>query len=563
MKKNIWKIVTLLLCCAMLVGVVACGSSDNNSNSNSNSGGATNTSSGDTGSGSAANTGSGGSNTGSGSNTGGGSNAGGSSTPKRDTLNVAYAQDGGTLDPLYNVGWDILTGIRLLYDPLWEQLQDLSYRYILAEPEVIDDLTLRAHIYPDAYFQSGNKVTAEDVLFTLDKANNRVGVSAFFSTMDMEKTRVIDELTIEMVFTESTVDRKGGFASFFIFDRLTYNGDTISAVPVGSGPYKLVDYVVGSHLKMEVNQDYWKGGQENYIPKINFLRLAEEAQRVNALLTGDVDVADVPYQDIDFVQNDLDNMEVYFFRGDRTCNLHMNPTTTRNCFSELGTDARRAIALAIDRDAIVRVAYSGYASKSRMPLSAGTPDAYPELFDMGIYGEDYNPTLAKQLAESSGLVNYKPLLINNGGSVQVVVTEIIQLNLKAIGVEIEVQTLDQGSWLTVAFDESQWDMAVDFTFGGTVAAGYRTWSRMMGGYNTSPWPGSERFMEIIEGPPPITTISDYNILNAYYMELTQIHTASIPWFVLCDVLFPYAHDVDLKGFEPIRGGSFVYTDCYW
>lgn len=559
MKKTVWRVIVLLLCCVMLFGIAAC-------NNNSGSTGGSTAGSGDT-TGGGGSTGSGETNTGSGGNTGSGSSTGGGGTASsgRDTLNIAITADSGTLDPLYNVGWDLLNALRMIYEPLWEQHSQedgLAYRFILAESfEITDPLTLLVHMKKDAYFMSGNKVTAEDVLFSLDKANNR-SIGPFFRTLDLEKSRVLDEYTLEMVFTESAPDLAAGFASFYIFDRLSYNEETIAMTTIGSGPYKVADYVVQSHLYLEARDDYW-GGKQDIIPKLNFVRLTEEAQRVNALITGDVDIALVPFQDITFIQDSVDEMEVDLFSADTTCCLHMNPTTTRNVFSQLGVDARRAIALAIDRQAIINVAYDGFANMSRFPLSAGTADAYPALFDLGIYGEGYNPTLAKELAVSSGLVNYKPLLINNGGPVQALISEIIQLNLSQIGVDIEVQTLDPGSWLTVAFDESAWDMAVDFTFGGTCAMGYRMWARMIGGYLTSPWPGSERFIEIIEGPPAITTISDQAVLDAYYMELTKIHTESIPWFILCDVLVPTAHHVDLRGWRPMRAGNIIYTDLSW
>ena len=567
MKSIIWRVVTVLVCCALVMGVVACtgnGAGGNNSAAgNTAGGGSAGNSANNAGGGASESNNAGGSQTTGG---GGGSENAGSGAQARDVLNIAYAQDSGTLDPIYNVGFDILNGIRMLYEPLWEQFgqdKNLEYRYVLAESaEMTDDYTLLVRMKDNAYFASGNKVTAEDVLFTLDKANNREGLTAMFRTMDMEKTKVVDERTIEIVFTERAIDLRAGFATFYVYDRLSYDAATIATVPVGSGPYKLDSYVVGSQLNLVTRDDYW-GGKSDIIPKLNFKKLSEEAQRVNALMTGDVDIATVPFQDIDYVNEEIDDMEVFFFSGDTTCVVHMNPTIKRNCFSELGVDARRAIALAIDRESIVKVVYSGYAKVSRFPLSTGTADAYPELFDLGIYGEGYNPTLAKELAQSSGLVNYKPLLINNGSPVNSLITEIIQLNLASIGVEIEVQTLDSGSWLTVAFDESQWDMAVDFTFGGTVAAGYRTWVRMIGGYLTSPWPGSERFIELVEGPPAITEISDYNVLNAYYKELTDIHVAAIPWFILCDVLVPTAHHKDLKGWQPMRSGNIIYTDLRW
>ena len=563
MKKS--RIIAIMLCLVMLFTVVACNKNNDTPGGSSPAGGdstpAGGTSPADGGSSPA---GGGSSPAGGGSSPAGGgsSPAGGGASSGRDDLYVALSQDSGTLDPLYNVGWDLINALRMLYEPLWEYEGGRVLRYVLAK-EIVEVtptewlITLR----DDVVFSNGSKFDAEDVLFSLWRANNREGQSPFLRELDYDACSIVDPYTVRLIWTEPSIAFMGTFGSIFMFDKETYDDATSASTPIGTGPYKVVDYVIQSHLDLEARSDYWAGTTPP-IPNLHFRMISEEAQRVNALQTGEVDIAQVPFQDITYVQG-LPGLIVDLWMGNFTSVLHMNPTTSRNVFSELPVEARFAIAHAIDREAIVDIAYDGFAEVSRAPLSAGTTDIYPALLDMGIYGEPnyaYNPDLARQEAIDSGLVNYTPLCINNGSATNSLISEMIQSDLKAIGVNIEVLSLDSGSWLTYAFDETQWDMAVDFTFGDQMGGAYRMWARMIGGYMTSPWPGSERFVEIVD---TIMQKTDQNELNALYMELTQIHTAALPWFTLCDTLTPTAYNSDLKGWAPMLNGSINYIDLSW
>ena len=534
MKKNIKRSLGLLLCCLMLFTVAACSQSGGGDSSPSESLVPSETSS-----------------------------SGESSNPAsaKNDLNIALTTDSGSLDPNYNSGYDFLYVLRTLYEPLWDTLDGNEFRYVLAKSvEMIDETTYTINLRDDVYFASGNKFTAEDVMFTIRKHNDRVGLSPHYRYIDLDKSIVHDDYTIELILTEPSLSTMLNLEDCYIYDSKLYDEENVSMTPYGSGPYELVSYVANSFVNVRLRDDYW-GDTSGLIPNLNFKVLTEDSQRVNAIQTGEVDVARIPFQDVTFLQG-INGVTVDLVPGTYTATLHMNPTTTRNVFSELGVDARSAIAHAIDRQAIVDIAYEGFASVARGPISINTPDAYPELFGKGIYGEPdngYNPELARELAISSGLVDYTPVLINNGSALFKLIAEMVQADLSDIGVNCEVITLDSGSWLTYAFDESTWDMAVDFTDGITAANAYRVWSQMLGGYMTSPWPGSDRYVEILS-----TITQKYGAeLDALYMELTDIHTSSLPWFTLVDTVTPTAYNSDLKGWKPTPKAYIIFTDLSW
>jgi peptide/nickel transport system substrate-binding protein len=346
-----------------------------------------------------------------------------------------------------------------------------------------------------------------------------------------------------------------------MFDKETDWDEASYAVKTnGTGPYTIDDYTINSHLNLKLRAGYW--GTAPGIPNLKFKVLVEDSQRVNALQTGEVDIAGIPFQEIDFIA-DIDGLTTWLYNSTWVEAIVMNPTSSRNGFSKLGADARRAISYAIDRQKIVDVVYNGYATISKFPLSAGTPDAYDALFNLGIYGEEnngYNPEKAKALAESSGLVNTTLTLVNNGGAIESLISELVQANLKAVGVEIEIKSYDSGSWLTVLFDPTQWDMCVNFIFGDTVGAGYVFATNLFVSYEAEQWPGHDRFYEITE---TVTEKTDVAELQALYKELTDIIVDNMHWFALADTMTPTAYASDLKGWDPLQTGSVVYSDLSW
>ncbi len=126
-------------------------------------------------------------------------------------------------------------------------------------------------------------------------------------------------------------------------------------------------------------------------------------------------------------------------------------------------DARLAVFHAINPESVLKIVYNNYGAVAQAPYTMNAVDANPDDFGKGIYGSGYDPELAKQLAESSGLTKLNLVCINNGTSDMVTTSELLQAALKEIGVNVEVKTTDAGSWLTYRFDDTSFDLCVDFT----------------------------------------------------------------------------------------------------
>ena len=566
------KILAILLVVCMAFALLACNSGDSNDGGSTDAGnaGGSDNAGGNAGGGGSSDGGS--SDGGSGADTGFGtgpveSGSGGYQgevqVSARDTVTMAITQDRGTLDPFYTVGWDNQQCMRLIYEPLWEYDQDYDQiRWVLATG--VDDsdplkwiITLR----DDVYFANGNQFTAEDALFSLYLANNREGEPPYFRTMNNDLNRKIDDFTIEVVYDEFRVGTMLSYATIFMYDEESYDFDTVAMETNGTGPFEVQEYIIGSHLNLTQRDNYW--GTPPPIKNVIFRVLIEEAQRVNALQTGEVDISSVPFQDVDYVR-DMPGVEVRLVPARSTRAVFANVTYDQSPFYN-NRDARLALFHAIDPQGILDVVYNGFGEIARCPYTMYAADAREMDFDKGIYaGGVYNPELARELAISSGLVdwcnNNQMRFINNGSPDMVTTAELVQGYLRDIGVNIEVQSYDAGSWLAYRFDATSFDMCVDFAGGSPAATDLAIWWIYAGNCDAQGDPEYlERYRYLAD---TILTITDPVVLGEYYTEMTDILSDVAIFHNYVDMMTAQATSTDLA-VNRINGPWIDWMTLYW
>jgi len=485
----------------------------------------------------------------------------------KDTITVGVTQDMGTLDPGIITGVDLVYGVHLVYDPLWYVDENAELVLSLAESyEQPDELTLRIKLREGITFSNGNSFEADDVLWSLDHSNNRPGQPGLMPYLDVENSTIIDKYNIELKFTEFRVITLTGMAALMMFDKQTSEADpsTLDTHPIGTGPYVVTEYVVNSYLTLERRDEYW--GKMPAIKTWNFVQLKEDSQRVNAVETGEVDIATVPYQDIEYVKElpglivdespDMD--QCLYFNISNTSIFYNNP------------DARRAVAYAIDRDAIARLAYSGKATIPNGPgvyAASPPPDSDERMYNLGIYSEGQNVELAAQLAESSGLTGKAIRFINNGSAAAMLASELIQADCKKAGITVDVKTLDMGTWTTYLFDDTQYDMCIDMQYMGTeTMTSPWTWAYpfMAAGSYTNvnyDYPGRDRMIEIMD---IMLTTEDVDARREWGVECAVTAVDNMLWFNLVCPIGGLAMNENIKG--TIRNGYGVvalYRNLYW
>jgi peptide/nickel transport system substrate-binding protein len=290
---------------------------------------------------------------------------------------TAFAQDksvtiGLTADPshLYPLAGEELSSNIMyyhLYDPLVKRSADLSFGPGLAESwENVDEVTWRFKLREGVTFHNGNAFTAADVVYTVNKARESIRPDL---VANIAEITAVDDLTVEIKTPKPYAVLPNDLAELLILDEeyTTATGDeAMDLQPMGTGPYKLVEWIKEEALTLEAFDAYWGG--EPRIKSVTFRPITNPATRTAALLTGEVDVIqDLAVRDVERVQRE-ENIEVITRPSLLNVVLAMdtraksptiegpNPMTDQR--------VRQAIAQAIDVESINSIVMNGLATPS-------------------------------------------------------------------------------------------------------------------------------------------------------------------------------------------------------
>src|SRR5690606_1049011 len=170
-------------------------------------------------------------------------------------------------------------------------------------------------------------------------------------------------------------------------------GDKFGDAPVGTGPFKFVEWKRNDSITIEKNADYWVEGEPK-LDQVVFRAIPDNSGRLNALLAGEIDLADgINPSDGATIEGD-ENLQL-FERPSMNVG-YLGLTTTREPFDD--PKVRQAMNHAIDRQAIVDAFFEGRGEVAKNPM----PPVISGYND-DIEGYEYDPEKAKALLEEAGL----------------------------------------------------------------------------------------------------------------------------------------------------------------
>ncbi len=238
-----------------------------------------------------------------------------------------------------------------------------------------DGLTYTFKISPDATWQDGTPVTADDVAFSFDITLAEDTLSPRRGSVDLmlDSYNVVDDKTIELVakdrfatFLENTVALvaimpKHIWEGVPAADWGTDPGSTgqDASRVVGSGPFKFVEWVQEDHVTLEKNPDYWDTNFVANIDTFTYRVIPEAASATQALLTGEIDFTEISFAEAPELSENPDlNLAVYDTTGVNWYSANQDPSKT-----ELFVDpkVRQAMMYALDRKLLAEQVYNGYA----------------------------------------------------------------------------------------------------------------------------------------------------------------------------------------------------------
>lgn len=310
----------------------------------------------------------------------------------------------------------------------WEQTSDTSYTFKIRQ---------------GIKFHDGTELTAEDVKFSLDRAANSSSVSYIADFMDT--VTVIDDYTVEMTtdtaYAPALRNLSVPFTAIVPKHIVEADEENWALNPVGSGPYRFVEWKQGDSVKLEAFEDYYAGEAltKNLVMKV----IPEAAQRTIALETGEIDIA------YDILVNDLEKIAanedlILYDAPSLTCyyiSMNMNKAPFDNQL------VRQAINYAIDRELIVETIACG----SGQAADAIIAPAVFGYSDPGDY--EYNPEKARELLAEAGYENgFETSIWVNDNQTRIEVCQVIQAMLMDVGITCSVEVMEFGTFIQQTSD---------------------------------------------------------------------------------------------------------------
>ncbi|HBY97338.1 MAG TPA: hypothetical protein DEP84_25925 [Chloroflexi bacterium] len=373
------------------------------------------------------------------------------------TLTLVQGADIQCLNPLVERLSHNANISRHLYDQLAWLDRDLKIQPRLAISwKLIDETTWEVKLREGVTFSNGEPVTAEDVVATFNYAVESPS-SVFFSSWD--RMEVVDDTTVHVITKFSDPIFPHTMTRLFVFPASVLESDpeALCSQPIGSGPYKLVEWVKGDHMTLEAVKDHYLQ------PKIDrvIVRVAPEAStRTNMLIAGEADlIVNVPPDLIPLVESST-NARIASVPGIRRI---VNIIDTRQ---EPLNDVRvrQAIAHAVDMDSILKNILGGRATAAiaaRPPLSpAFNPDLTPYAYD---------PDRAKALLAEAGLAEGFELDYHYPTGRWLKDAEVAQAiagYLEQVGIKVNLQTAEYqtffGDWSSGKYSGMTMIGVIDF-----------------------------------------------------------------------------------------------------
>ena len=353
---------------------------------------------------------------------------------------------GGEIPSLDPHAQNMLASSQVLYhtmETLVNQDVDLIIYPGLAESwEQIDDVTWQFNLRQDVYFHNGEKLTAEDVAFSLSRGADAPQVAPVIGMIDAEGIEVIDDYTVNIATNYP-------FAPFL--NHLAHNaaaimhagtvgdvepGEAADDLIIGSGPYQVIENVSGEVLIMERWDDFH--GDIPHMRQITFRIIMDPSARTMALETGEVDAILAPQPtDVDRLENHAD------ITMHETVGLGMEYIILNN-YHIPDVNVRRAINYALDIDMIVDITTEG-----TLVPAAGFVNNITFGHNPDFEGFPFDIDRARELmveAGYSGEAGAGDVEIELFANVENVVrqqqAEMVQGQLNEIGINIEITTME-------------------------------------------------------------------------------------------------------------------------
>ena len=471
--------------------------------------------------------------------------------PNSNQLNLVMAGDPKSLDPAYAT--DVRTGqlCALLYDNLVrfgkgaEILPGLSESWEIS----MDGLEYLFQLKDSVFFQNDKQFNCSHVKNSFERIldaktnshrkwlfNNVKGALPFVSgdVTSVDGFYCIDDRNFKIILNQTFAP----FLGFLAMPSASIIDETEDGGIVGTGPWKLKDWIHDGHILFDRNENYFDGSPK--LESLKFRILPEVLPRTAEFVTGYLDIMEVSESEFSMWANDSAWAPHIDYQDDLNI-FYLGLNCSRPPFNNV--DVWQAINYAIDVQRIIDKVKNGNATAASGPIPLGLIEPYPKIK----YG--FDPKRARKLLESSGYGDGLEIELWQSQSSQLLyVTEAIQAQLEAVGIHVKIVRND-------------WNLYSKAVTEGVPDMYYRSWY--------ADYPHAENFLaplfesevsqsrwtrymnnEVDELIHKIQLTTNKKFQQKYINDISSILIDDVPWVYLWHTRTAYISQPNLHGWSP-------------
>jgi peptide/nickel transport system substrate-binding protein len=438
-------------------------------------------------------------------------------------------------------------------EPLLFRGEDLLPEPFLAETyEYVDPTTLHLTIREGVVFHTGDPLTVDDVVFTLQRVSGPDTESDHRPyTGSVAEVSAVDERTVEITFTEHDATFLGRLTLIPIVPKAVVEergAEDFNANPVGTGPYQFVNWERGQRVTYEAFPDYWR--EQPRIQTLHFRGIPEDSTRMAELQTGTLAIAtNVPTQLIPELE-ESDDIRIETVNSLRAFFVVLN--THQPPFDDVRV--RQAVNYAIDRQLLIDGILDGHARPISQPFGPEVFGANPELDTY----YTYDPDKARSLLAEAGFEEGTEVNFFGPSGRYLKDVEVIQnvaAQLEEVGFRVNQNVMEFQAYFDtyVAQLNNDLHMGMFSNANNTADADYNLALNLHSEGRAIYWSDPEVDAAIDEA----RTILDTAEREQKYHELLQTIVDAAPWLFLYTLEDVYGVSSTLQNWTP-RPDEMIY-----
>lgn len=460
-----------------------------------------------------------------------------------------------SINPILSKNKNVQDISKIIYDSLITLTSDYKAQNSLAQEWAKqNDTTYLIRLKDNIKWSNGDKFTAEDVKFTIDRLKDTDSIYSS-NVLNVIKVEIVDELTLKI-----TLDKEVPFFEYYltfpIMSSKYYSDKEFlsNIVPVGTGMYKIVA-VQSSSLILTKNENYWEKDKNFVLNDITINLYSSAGEMYNAFKMGNIDLISTENINIKeyigtigYVPKEIKGREHDF--------IAFNTQNSVVAYTEV----RKAIAYSIDKSNIISSVYAGNYYVSNFPLDYGTWIYQEQNENLG-----YNLDQAKRILIDNGWTysnkywrkteNYKTqrislnFVVKSSDESKVAVAENIKTQLENQGIRINLIKANDTQYQNYLKNKN-YDMIL-CSLNLSVSPDLTTF---FGDDNLSNYSNEEIKNIMYE----VKNTTDEQILKEKYKRLGEIYENDVPYLSLYNNKYTIAYNSDLAGrnMEPNWFNSF-------